>query len=59
MAQLSASVPEAQALTGVWTPALAPSLSATRRGGAVGHEHLDGVRRDAAGAFSRSTSYWP
>ena len=45
------SLLEAQAETGVCTPAWAPEPEADVGGGGVGHQHRDGQRADAAGAL--------
>ena len=46
-----ASLPEAQAETGVCTPALAPMARPTLAAGRVGHQHRDRQRRDPARAL--------
>ena len=46
-----ASVPEAQAETGVWAPARAPRSRRHGSGRAVGHQHGYGHGQDAAGAL--------
>ena len=45
------SLLEAQADTGVCTPAWAPSRRLTLAGGGVGHQHRDGQRADPPGAL--------